>query len=294
MAHSDPGRRPNNGMELRPFGPTGRDVSVIGEGTWYIERSERQSAIATLRRGLDLGMNLIDTAELYGRGVAEEIVGEAIEGRRDEAYLVSKVMPQNASREGTMKACERSLARLKTDSLDCYLLHWRGDYTLEETISAFEELKRQGKISSWGVSNFDVADLEEAWDAAGGSGHLATNQVLYHLQDRAIEHEVVPWCEKHGVAVLAYSPFGHSNFPAPNTAGGRVLQKIADAHQATPRQVALRFLTRSPSVFAIPKASTPGHLEENAGASRVQLTEEEVAMIDSAFPTGPVRGLPTL
>jgi diketogulonate reductase-like aldo/keto reductase len=294
MAPTDRVPRPDNGMELRPFGPTGRDVSVIGEGTWYIERSERQPAIAALRRGLDLGMNLIDTAELYGRGVAEEIVGEAISGRRDEAYLVSKVMPQNASREGTMKACERSLSRLKTDSLDCYLLHWRGDYTLEETISAFEELKRQGKISSWGVSNFDVTDLEEAWDAAGGSGHIATNQVLYHLQDRAIEHEVVPWCEKHGVAVLAYSPFGHGNFPSANTAGGRVLQKIADVHRATPRQIALRFLTRNPSVFAIPKASTPAHLEENAGASRVHLTEEEVALIDRAFPMGPPRGLPTL
>jgi len=286
--------RSETGFEKRPFGRTDREVSVIGEGTWYIERSDRRSVVAALRRGLDLGMNLIDTAEIYGSGRAEEIVGEAIAGRRDEAFLVSKVMPQNASREGTIKACERSLARLKTESLDCYLLHWRGDYPLEETISSFEELKRRGKISSWGVSNFDVPDLEDAWDSAGGSGRITTNQVLYHLQDRAIEHAILPWCEKHDVAVLAYSPYGHGDFPGPDTAGGKALQKIAEGHHATPRQVALSFLTRSPSVFAIPKASTPEHVEENAGASKVRLTEEELALIDRAFPIGPPRGLPML
>jgi len=281
-------------MVFRPFGQTGRDVSVIGEGTWYIERSDRRAAVAAIRRGLDLGMNLIDTAEVYGHGQAEEIVGEAITGRRNEVFLVSKVMPNNASREGTIQACERSLARAKTSWLDCYLLHWRGQYPLAETISAFEELKRRGKISSWGVSNFDVPDLDEAWDSAGGSGHIATNQVLYHLKDRAIEHSILPWCEKHGVAVLAYSPFGHADFPGSDTPGGKVLQKVADSHGATPRQVALKFLTRNPIVFAIPKASTPAHVEENAGAAAVTLTKEELDLIDRAFPVGPRRGLPML
>jgi len=281
-------------MVMRPFGPTGKEVSVIGEGTWYMERSDRPKAVAAIRRGLDLRMNLIDTAEIYGSGVAEEIVGEAMAGRREEVFLVSKVMPQHASRDGTIKACEGSLSRLKTASLDCYLLHWRGNYPLEETVSSFEELKRRGKISSWGVSNFDVPDLEEARDAAGGSGHMVTNQVLYHLQDRTIEHAILPWCEKHGVSVMAYSPFGHGDFPSPSTPGGKVLQKIGIFHGATPRQVALSFLTRSPAVFAIPKASTVEHLEENAGAAKLKLSEEEISQIDRAFPLGRSSGLPIL
>jgi diketogulonate reductase-like aldo/keto reductase len=199
-------------------------------------------------------MTHIDTAEMYGSGKAEEIVGEAISGRRDEVFLVSKVLPENASRSGTLKACERSLARLKTDRLDCYLLHWRGAQPLEETIAAFQELQHAGKILSWGVSNFDVSDLEEARHL-GGEG-MACNQVLYHLQGRAIEHAVVPWC--------GYSPFGHQIFPRPGTAGGRVLADVAESHKATPRQVALAFLMRSPSMFLIPKAATPEHVEENA------------------------------
>jgi len=279
-------------MERRRFGPTRREVAVIGQGTWYIDSGDRVTAIAALRRGLDLGMDHIDTAEMYGD--AEEVIAEAIAGRRDEVFLVSKVLPQNASRSGTIAACERSLARLDTDRLDCYLLHWRGQYPLEETFAAFEQLRHEGKILSWGVSNFDEPDLEEAWQIAD-EGRLACNQVLYHLQERAIEHAVLPWCEEHGVALVAYSPFGHGHFPGPRTKGGRVLQEIAAAHGATPRQVALRFLVRRPSLFAIPKASTPEHAAENAGAGDLRLTEDELALIDEAFPRGPrPRALPMI
>src|SRR3954447_20237659 len=258
-------------MERRKFGPTRREVPVIGQGTWYIEAGRHDAAVAALRRGLDLGMTHIDTAELYGMGAAEELVGEAISGRRDEVFLVSKVLPENASRSGTRIACERSLVRLDTDRLDCYLLHWRGRYPLEETIAAFEDLKKAGKIMSWGVSNFDVPDLQEARLIAG-DGRIACNQVLYHLQQRAIEHEVLPWCEEHGVAITGYSPFGHGQFPDPHTAGDRVLAEIAAAHGATRRQVALAFLTRRSSLFTIPKASNPEHAEENAAAGDLLLS----------------------
>jgi diketogulonate reductase-like aldo/keto reductase len=279
-------------MELRRFGPTGREVAGIGQGTWYIDSGDRETAVAALRRGLDLGMTHIDTAEMYG--ATEEVVAEAIQGRRDEVFLVSKVLPDNASRRGTLTACEKSLARLQTDRLDCYLLHWRGKYPLADTITAFEQLRRAGKILSWGMSNFDVADLEAALEIAG-EGRLVCNQVLYHLQERAMEHAVLSWCEVHGVAVVAYSPFGHGRFPGPDSKGGRVLQEIAAVHHATPRQVALRFLVRRPLVFAIPKASWPEHAEENAGAGDLRLTQDELGRIDEAFPLGPrPRELPTL
>jgi len=249
-------------MERRPFGSTMREVAVIGQGTWYIDEADSATAIAALRRGLDLGMTHIDTAELYGSGAAEELVGAALAGRRDEVFLVSNALPQNASLSGTAAACERSLARLRTDRLDCYLLHWPGSHPLEDTIAAFERLRREGKILSWGVSNFDVPDLDAVRKIAG-PGHPACNQVLYHLRQRAIEHAVNPWCEEHGVAVVAYSPFGHEGgFPGPLTAGGRVLQEIADAHGATPRQAALAFLVRRPSLFAIPKAANARHAED--------------------------------
>ena len=281
-------------MERRRFGPTDRKVPVIGQGTWYNDNEDPALAIDALRRGLDLGMTHIDTAEMYGSGAAEDIIAVAIAGRRDEVFLVSKVLPSNASRRGTIAACERSLARLETDRLDCYLLHWRGEYPLEETFSAFEQLRREGKILSWGVSNFDEPDLQEAL-AIAGEGRIACNQVLYHLEERAIEHAVLPWCEDHGVAVVAYSPFGHGDFPGPRTKGGRVLQEIAAAHDATPRQVALRFLLRRPALLAIPKASRPEHAVENAGAGDLRLTEAEVARIDEAFPPGPrPRQLPML
>jgi diketogulonate reductase-like aldo/keto reductase len=271
-------------MERRPFGPLRRAVPVIGQGTWYIDDAHRPTAVAALRRGLDGGMTHIDTAEMYGD--AETVVGEAIAGRRDEVFLVSKVLPGNASRAGTVTACERSLARLGTDRLDCYLLHWPGPHPLEDTFAAFERLRQQGKILSWGVSNFDVPDLESAW-RAGGAGRIACNQVLYHLAERAIEHAVVPWCEQHDVAVVAYSPFGHDSFPGARTPGGRVLEEIAANRGATARQVALRFLVRRPSLFTIPKASNPEHAAENAGAGALRLTDDEMARIDAAFPLGP-------
>lgn len=279
-------------MERRPFGSTTRLVAAVGQGTWKIDTGNRARALATLRLGLDRGMTHIDAAEMYGS--AENIVGEAIAGGRDEVFLVSKVRPGNASRRGTKIACARSLERLRTDRLDCYLLHWRGQYALGETFTAFEELKREGTILSWGVSNFDEGDLEEAAAIAGKSA-IACNQVLYHLQERAIEHAVLPWCAAHGVALVAYSPFGAGDFPGPRTKGGRVLQEIADAHGATPRQVALRFLLRHPSVFVIPKASDPAHAAENAGAGDPRLTEEDIARIDEAFPRAPrPRSLPML
>lgn len=271
-----------------------REVPVIGQGTWYLEQGDRATAVAALRRGLDLGLTHLDTAEMYGSGAAEQVVAEAVAGRRDEVFLVSKVLPHNASRKGTITACERSLRHLRTEYLDCYLLHWPGPYPLEETFAAFEQLERAGKIRSWGVSNFDVPDLEEALEVAG-EGRIACNQVLYHLEERAIEHAVIPWCAEHGIAVVAYSPFGHGDFPQPDTPGGRVLQEIADAHGATPRQVALRFLVRHPSLFTIPKASRPQYVEENAGAGDLQLTDAELSHLEQAFPRGPKpRGLPML
>ncbi|WP_374471037.1 aldo/keto reductase [Phenylobacterium sp.] len=282
----DAGRTARTGVEQRRFGPLQCEVGVIGQGTWRIDEGDRARAIAALRRGLDLGMNHIDTAEMYGAGASEELVGQAIAGRRDQVFLLSKVLPQNASLRGTKVACERSLTHLKTDRLDCYLLHWRGPHPLEETFAAFQALREEGKILSYGVSNFDTPDLEEAWSTAGGSD-IVCNQVLYHLQERAIEHAVLPWCEQHGLAVTAYSPFGHGDFPATNTPAGRVLAGIAQAHQATNRQIALAFLTRQSSVFAIPKASSVEHAEENAAASGIRLSQAEVAQIDAAFPRGP-------
>ena len=279
-------------MKSRQFGKGGVEVSVIGQGTWYIDRGDRKRAVAALRRGIDLGMTHIDTAEMYGD--AELVVAEAMAGRRDEVFLVSKVLPSNASRRGTITACERSLARLKTDRLDCYLLHWRGSYPLAETVAAFEELVAAGKIQSWGVSNFDVDDLDELSAVAGGN-RIACNQVLYHLGERAIEHAVIPWCARHGVAVVAYSPFGHNDFPSPHSKPGQLLQTIAEAHGASPHQVALSFLTRDPELLTIPKASSAEHAADNAAAGELSLRPDELAALDRAFPRGPKpRGLPML
>ncbi len=267
-------------MDRHLFGTGGPQVAAIGQGTWYMEQAPRADAIAALRRGLDLGMTHIDTAELYGGGRAEEIVGEAIAGRRDEVFLVSKVMPQNASRAGTIAACEASLKRLKTDHLDCYLLHWRGRHPLEETIAGLEALAKDGKIRRWGVSNFDADDLAEA-ETIAGSGKIACNQVLYHMEERGIEHAVVPWCEAHGVAVVGYSPFGHSRFPK-----SKALADVAAAHGATAHQVVLAFLTRLPTLFAIPKAAKADHIAENAAAGELRLSDAEIAALDAAFPLG--------
>jgi len=280
-------------MRRHQFGSRGPKVPVIGQGPWYIDSGDRATAVAALRRGVDLGMTHIDTAEMYGD--AELVIADAIAGLpREKLFLVSKVLPSNASRRGTIIACERSLKRLKTDHLDCYLLHWRGSYPFEETVAAFDELVAAGKIRSWGVSNFDADDLGELL-AVAGKGKITCNQVLYHLQERAIEHAVIPWCEQHGVAVVAYSPFGHNDFPSPRSKAGEVLQAIADAHKASARQVALAFLTRAPSVFAIPKASSAEHAADNAGAGKLSLSEREVAALDRAFPRGPKpRSLPML
>ncbi len=289
---SDPANASEVILREQKFGQNGPHVSVIGQGTWYIDRGDRKTAVAALRRGIDLGMTHIDTAEMYGD--AEPVVADAIAGQRDKIFLVSKVLPSNASRRGTITACERSLKRLKTERLDCYLLHWRGSYPLAETVAAFEQLVSSGKIRSWGVSNFDADDLEEML-AVAGKGRIACNQVLYHPRERAIEHAVIPWCEAHGVAVVAYSPFGHNDFPQPRSKAGEVLQQIADAHGASPRQVALAFLTREPCGFAIPKASTPEHAAENAAAGDLVLSDEELAALDNAFPRGPKpRSLPML
>ena len=279
-------------MRSQPFGSGGPEVPVIGQGTWYIDRGDRKAAVGALRRGLELGMTHIDTAEMYGE--AELVIAEAISGRRDDVFLVSKVLPSNASRKGTVAACERSLKRLRTDRLDCYLLHWRGSYPLLETVAAFDELMRAGKIRCWGVSNFDVNDLLDLIEVAGESG-IACNQVLYHLKERAIEHAVIPCCRRYGIAVVAYSPFGHDDFPSPASKAGQVLQGIADAHRATPRQVALSFLTRETAMFAIPKASTAEHAAENAAAGELALSESEIAALDQAFPRGAKpRSLPML
>lgn len=280
-------------MQHHPFGSTGRPVSRIGQGTWMIGGgAARSDAVAALRAGLDAGMRHVDTAEMYGD--AEDIVGEALAGRRDEAFLVSKVLPSNASRQGTAAACERSLRRLGTDRLDAYLLHWRGGVPLAETVAGFEDLKAAGKILDWGVSNFDADDLAELARVAGAD-RIACNQVLYHLGERAIEHAVIPWCAAHGVAVVAYSPFGHDDFPAAGSAGGQALAAVAARHGATPRQVALAALTRTPEVFAIPKTGRPDRARENAGAGDLVLDAEDWARLDAAFPRGPEpRTLPML
>ena len=239
-------------------------------------------------------MTHIDTAEMYLSGRAEEWVGEAILDRRNEVFLVSKVLPQNASRKGTVSACDGSLRRLKTDRLDCYLLHWRGEYPLADTIEAFQQLQNEGKILSWGVSNFDAPDLKEAHMLSGQTG-LVCNQVLYHVQERAVEHAVIPWCEKHSTAFVAYSPFGHGDFPDPHTPAGRLLQQIADENNATPRQVALQYLLRWPFSFAIPKASDIDHVTENAGAGDLQLAGTQIEQLNKMFPLGRARhGIPML
>jgi diketogulonate reductase-like aldo/keto reductase len=274
-------------MHTRIFGPTERPVSVIGQGTWNMEGDDRKEAIAALRAGLDAGACHVDTAELYGSGEVEKLVGEAIAGRRDEVFLVSKVMPSNASKRGTRTACERSLKRLGTDYLDCYLLHWPGHQLLEETIAGFETLRRSGKIRAWGVSNFDERELAEAVRIAG-PGVVAANQVLYHLGERRIEHSVIPFCERHGIAVVGYTPFGRGVFPL-RGASGKALEAVARRHGATPRQAALAFLTRAPLLFAIPKASGVEHTRENAAAASLALTSEDIATLERAFPRGAKR-----
>ncbi len=276
------------------FGPVKARVPAIGQGTWKLEHDDRREAIAALRRGIDLDLTHIDTAEMYGDGLVEEMVGAAVGDRRGEVFLVSKVLPSNASRKGTVAACERSLKRLRTDRLDCYLLHWpSSENPLEETLAAFEELQRIGKIRSYGVSNFDEDLLRQAVRIAG-PGKIACDQVLYHLEERHAEAAVLPVCEELGIALVGYSPFGSGNFPSPRSRGGKVLAEVARAHGATERQVALAFLTRRPSLFTIPKSGRVAHTEENAGALKLKLTDAEIAKIDEAFPVRRRRELPVL
>jgi diketogulonate reductase-like aldo/keto reductase len=260
--------------------PSGEQVSAIGQGTWYMgdRKSEASREIAALRLGIDLGMTLIDTAEMYADGGAERIVAQAVAARRDEVFIVSKVYPQNASRSGVPAACERSLKRLNTDRIDLYLLHWRGGHPLAETVAAFEALRAQGKIRNWGVSNLDVADMEELFRAPGGM-NCAANQVLYHPNSRGIEYDLIPWCEKSGVAIMAYSPLGHTTS---RLLRSPALVAVAKRHGVTPAQAALAWGLRFPHVISIPKASDPGHVRENAAAADVVLTAEDLAEIDAA------------
>ncbi|HUM10424.1 MAG TPA: aldo/keto reductase [Myxococcaceae bacterium] len=280
-------------MQTRRFGWTGSQVPVIGQGTWKMEHDAPAEALAALQAGLDAGMTHVDTAELYGSGRVESLVGRALAGRRDQVFLVSKVMPDHASRSGTVRACEASLRRLGTDHLDCYLLHWPGPHPLEETFAGFEQLVRDGKIRHWGVSNFDVDNLEDALDVAGPR-RIACNQVLYHLRARDIEDRVLPWCVEDEVAVVGYSPFGSGDFPPPQSRGGKVLGEVARAHGVSPHQVALAFLIRDPHVFAIPKSAKVSRVRENATAANLRLTAQEIARIEEAFPLRRGRGLPTI
>jgi diketogulonate reductase-like aldo/keto reductase len=281
-------------MKKQKFGWTDVDLPIVGQGTWNMERDRVEGAVEALKAGLDVGMTHIDTAELYGHGEVEQLVARAIEGRRDSVFLASKVMPSNASYEGTKRACERSLRRLRTDRLDLYLLHWPGAHPLEETLRAFADLAETGKIRFFGVSNFDEEELEEAVSIAGES-KIACNQVLYHLEERRIEHRVLPYCEKHDIAVVGYSPLGSGRFVSPVSPGGRVLAEIAAEHAVSAEQVAIRFLVREKHLFTIPKASQAEHARANARAGDLELTTEEIQRIDAAFPRGRNRsGVPTL
>jgi diketogulonate reductase-like aldo/keto reductase len=281
-------------VRQRPFGSTGVAVPVIGQGTWNLERADPAAAVAALRRGLDLGLTHVDTAEMYGDGRVETLVGRALAGRRGEVFLVSKVLPEHASRAGVQRACEASLRRLGTDWLDLYLLHWPSRHPLEDTLAGFDDLVRAGKVRFVGVSNFDVGDLARAVAIAGPRA-IACDQVLHHLGERAIEHALVPWCAAHGIAVVGYSPFGSGDFPAPASRGGRVLAEVAARYGATPRQVALAFLVgRSDVLFTIPKAARVAHVEENAAAAALALAPEDIARLEGAFPLRPRRRLPVL
>jgi diketogulonate reductase-like aldo/keto reductase len=273
-------------MLKRKFGWTGVEAPVIGQGTWMIEggRETESRAVEALRLGLDLGMTHIDPAEMYCDGHTEELVAEAIAGRRDQVFLVSKVLPSNASYEGTLRACERSLRRLKTDWLDLYLLHWPGSHTIIETMRAMEKLVAEGLVRFIGVSNFDVEELKEA-ERALKNERITCNQVLYHLGERGIERRLLPYCNERRIAVVGYAPFGHGSFPSPRSAGGRVLAEIAKRHGRTPRQVALNFLTRHSCIFTIPKTTHPDRVKENSGCVGWELTADELAAIDHAFPT---------
>ncbi len=252
-------------------------VPALGQGTWMMGegRRSRVEEVNALRLGIDLGLTLIDTAEMYGDGAAEEIVSDAIAGQRERVFLVTKAYPQNASRRGLPQACARSLKRLQTDVIDLYLLHWRGSTPLDETVEAFEKLRAQGKIRRWGVSNFDVADLREL-----DRPHCAANRVLYNLEARGIEFDLLPFCREHDLPVMAYSPVGQGGSMLQH----RTLKQVAQRHDATPAQIALAWILRQPQVIAIPKSSDPDHVRANAAATKFRLTAQDLADLDSAFP----------
>ena len=267
--------------------PSGQEVPALGQGTWFMgDRPDlKAEEIKALRRGIDLGATLIDTAEMYGNGAAETLVGEAIRDCRDEVFLVSKVLPNHASREGTIKACEASLQRIGTDQIDLFLLHWRGHIPLAETIEAFDQLVSTGKIRHWGVSNLDPSDMQELFGVSGGSA-VQTNQVLYNLSRRGIEFDLLPLCRSRNIPIMAYSPIEQGRLlthPA--------LSAIAKAHNATPAQIALAWLLGQEGVIAIPKAGSLGHVEDNRRALDVTLSDEDLAALDRAFPppSGPTR-----
>jgi len=262
--------------------PDGKRVPALGQGTWRMgeSRPTRQDEIAALRLGIDLGMTLIDTAEMYGEGGAEEIVAEAIADQRERVFVVTKVYPHHASRSQLPEACGRSLKRLQIDTIDLYLLHWRGDIPLGETVTAFEKLRDQGKIRRWGVSNFDVADMKEVVGLDGRASRCSANQVLYNLEERAIESGLLPWCRDRHIPIMAYAPVGHGRGLLENPA----LKQIARNHEATPAQIALAWLLQQASVVAIPKATTQEHVRENAASPEMSLTESELTELKRAFP----------
>jgi len=260
--------------------PSGQSVAALGLGTWRYgeERSRRAQEIATLRAALDAGATLIDTAEMYGEGAAEALIGEALAGRRDEAFIVSKVYPHNATRQGTQAACERSLKRLKTDRIDLYLLHWRQGTPLEESVEALAALERGGKIRRWGVSNLDLSDMRELWDLPEGRG-VQTNQLLYNLSRRGIEWDLLPWLRERGIPVMAYSPIEQARLVR-----HRGLADFARRHGTTPAQAALAWLLAKDGVIVIPKTSRVERLKENLGALELRLSKEQLTELDRLFP----------
>jgi diketogulonate reductase-like aldo/keto reductase len=271
-------------MALRTVGlPAGGEIPVLGMGTWHLGqgRHPRDEESAALREGLDLGMTLVDTAEMYGDGASEELIGEAIAGRRDEVFLVDKVLPSHASRDGVPAACEASLRRLGTERIDLYLLHWRGRVPIEETVAAFEDLRADGRIRHWGVSNFDLPDMLELLRVTGGAG-VQANEILYNLTRRGIEWNLLPWCQENGVPVIAYSPVEQGML-----IGHPVLQGIGRRHRATSAQVALAWVIAHPGVCAIPEAGTVAHVRDNRGAVDLTLREDDVVELDAAFPPPP-------
>lgn len=283
-------------MRTKPFGPTGIALPVIGQGSWDVPESGSALAAAknALRAGFEHGMTHIDTAEMYGSGAVERIVGEVLRGvKRESVFVATKVLPSNASYKKTIAACDRSLSRLGLDYVDLYMLHWPSDVPLEETMGALADLVRAGKTRYVGVSNFDVEEMLEA-KALLGDVPLACNQVLYHLHERAIEHRLVPAAKKHNIAVVAYTPFGRGRFPREAAKPEGLLGKIAAKHGVSARAVILAFLTREPNVFTIPKASNVAHVVENAAAGDLNLDADDIAAIDACFPVGDDRPLATI